>query len=397
MKFYNTATGKKEDFIPDSKKLGLYICGPTVYSDTHLGHAKSYVSFDILKRWLVHRGYEVKHVQNFTDVSDETAINSFKEGMDELSFTKKYETEFLDKMRLLSNIEATKYVRASDFVEKIAKETKKLLDLGEAYETEEGIFLRIKEEEHGMLLGVNLEQSLAEATSEVDSGPKESPHDTLLWGPPTYGGNVWEFAGLPAGRPGWHLECTLMSSTELEMPIDIHWGGVDLIYPHHETEIILANKIGLGNYCDFWMHNGLMEDADGKLSKSRGERITLEEVFKDCPPAALRFYLLSHHYRDFTPYSPEGLLEACQEGERLGVNAVDCMITNPTDPRDDMETAPLVSRFEEALDDDLDTPKALDVLRELDIIAGTRLENKENIGPISGMYSIFQRVLGVFS
>ena len=397
MKFYNTATGKKEDFIPNSKNLGLYICGPTVYSDTHLGHAKSYVSFDILKRWLVYRGYGVRHIQNFTDVSDETAINSSKEGMDELSFTKKYETEFLDKMRLLSNTDASKYTRASDFVEKIAKETKKLLDLGEAYQTEEGIFLRIKEEEHGMLLGVNLEESLAEATSEVDSGPKESPHDTLLWGPPIYGGNVWEFAGLPAGRPGWHLECTLMSSAELDMPIDIHWGGVDLIYPHHETEIILANKIGLGNYCDFWMHNGLMEDADGKLSKSRGERITLEEVFKDCPPAALRFYLLSHHYREFTPYSPEGLLEACQEGERLGVNAVDCMITNPTDPRDDEEIAPLVSRLEEALDDDLDTPKALDVLRELDIIAGTRLENKENIGPISGMYSIFQNVLGVFS
>ena len=397
MKFYNTATGKKEDFIPNSKNLGLYICGPTVYSDTHLGHAKSYVSFDILKRWLVYRGYGVRHIQNFTDVSDETAINSSKEGMDELSFTKKYETEFLDKMRLLSNTDASKYTRASDFVEKIAKETKKLLDLGEAYQTEEGIFLRIKEEEHGMLLGVNLEESLAEATSEVDSGPKESPHDTLLWGPPIYGGNVWEFAGLPAGRPGWHLECTLMSSSELDMPIDIHWGGVDLIYPHHETEIILANKIGLGNYCDFWMHNGLMEDADGKLSKSRGERITLEEVFKDCPPAALRFYLLSHHYREFTPYSPEGLLEACQEGERLGVNAVDCMITTPTDPRDDEEIAHLVSRLEEALDDDLDTPKALDVLRELDVIAGTRLENKENLGPISGMYSIFQNVLGVFS
>ena len=397
MKFYNTATGKKEDFIPNSKNLGLYICGPTVYSDTHLGHAKSYVSFDILKRWLVYRGYGVRHIQNFTDVSDETAINSSKEGMDELSFTKKYETEFLDKMRLLSNTDASKYTRASDFVEKIAKETKKLLDLGEAYQTEEGIFLRIKEEEHGMLLGVNLEESLAEATSEVDSGPKESPHDTLLWGPPIYGGNVWEFAGLPAGRPGWHLECTLMSSSELDMPIDIHWGGVDLIYPHHETEIILANKIGLGNYCDFWMHNGLMEDADGKLSKSRGERITLEEVFKDCPPAALRFYLLSHHYREFTPYSPEGLLEACQEGESLGVNAVDCMITTPTDPRDDEEIAHLVSRLEEALDDDLDTPKALDILRELDIIAGTRLENKENLGPISGMYSIFQNVLGVFS
>ena len=397
MRFFNTATGKKEDFVSASKNLGLYICGPTVYSDTHLGHAKSYVSFDVLKRWLGYRGYEVRHIQNFTDVSDETALGASKEGIDELEFTKKYEDEFLDKMKLLSNTPATKYTRASDFVKQIAEETKKLLDAGEAYQTDDGIFLRIKQEEHGKLLGANLEQSLAEGTSEVDSGPKDSPHDTLLWGPPLGGGNIWKFEGLPAGRPGWHLECTLMSSSELDLPIDIHWGGIDLIYPHHETEMILAEKVGLGNYCDFWMHNGLMEDAEGKLSKSRGERITLEEVFEDCPPAALRFYLLSHHYREFTPYSPDGLLAACQEGERLGVNAVDCMIVDPTDPINDEETAPLVSRFEEALDDDLDTPKALDVLRELDVIAGNRLKNKGNIAPISGMYSIFQCVLGVFS
>ena len=133
------------------------------------------------------------------------------------------------------------------------------------------------------------------------------------------------------------------------------------------------------------------------MSKSRGERITLGEVFEDCPPAALRFYLLNHHYRDFTPYSPDGLLEACQEGERLGINAVDCMIVEPTDPRDDIDTALLVSRFEEALDDDLDTPKALDVLRDLDIIATNRLKNKGNLAPVSGMYGMFQRVLGIFS
>ena len=397
MKFFNTATKQKEVFSSESKNLGLYICGPTVYSDTHLGHAKSYVSFDVLKRWLGYKGYEVNHIQNFTDVSDETALGASKSGIDELDFTRKYEKEFLDKMKLLSNIPATKYTRASDFVQQIAEETKKLWDNGEAYQTEEGIFLRIKQEEHGKLLGVNFEDSLAQSTSEVDSGPKKSPHDTLLWGPPLSGGKTWEFEGLPVGRPGWHLECTLMSSSELDLPIDIHWGGIDLIYPHHETEMILAEKIGLGNYCDFWMHNGLMEDAEGKLSKSRGERITLEEVFKDCPPAALRFYLLTHHYRDFTPYSPEGLLEACQEGERLGINAVDCMIVEPTNPNDDEEMALLVSKFEAALDDDLDTPKALDVLRELDVIAGERLKNKGDIGPISGMYSLFQCVLGVFS
>ena len=397
MKLFNTASGKKEDFSPDSNLLGLYICGPSVYSDTHFGHAKSYVSFDILKRWLGYKEYEVNHIQNFTDVSDETALGASQSGEDELDFTRKYEEEFLGKMKLLSNTPATKYTRASDFVQQIAEETKKLLDSGEAYRTEEGIFLRIKQEEHGKLLGVNLEESLVEGIDEVDSGPKKSPHDTLLWGPPLEGGRIWEFDCLPPGRPGWHLECTLMSSSELDLPIDIHWGGIDLIYPHHETEMILAEKIGLGNYCDFWMHNGLMEDAEGKLSKSRGERITLEEVFKDCPPPALRFYLLSYHYRDFTPYSPEGLLAACQEGERLGINAVDCMVTEPTDPRDDEETGPLVTKFEEALSDDLDTPKTLDVLRELDIIAGNRLKNDGDIGPISGMYSIFQCVLGVFS
>jgi cysteinyl-tRNA synthetase len=397
LKLFNTVSGQKELFHSESKELGLYICGPTVYSDTHLGHAKSYVSFDILKRWLGYHNYKVNHIQNFTDVSDETALESSKSNIDELTFTRKYEKEFLGKMKLLSNLPATKYTRASEFVEQIARETKKLLDKDEAYQTEEGIFLRIKQEDHGKLLGVNLEESLAQGTSEVDSGPKESPHDTLLWGPPIEGGKTWKFEGLSEGRPGWHLECTLMSSSELNLPIDIHWGGIDLIYPHHETEMILAEKIGLGNYCDFWMHNGLMEDAEGKLSKSRGERITLEEVFKDCPPAALRFYILNHHYREFTPYSPEGLLMACQEGERLGINAVDCMVVEPTNPNDDEEMAILVSKFEAALDDDLDTPKALDVLRELDVIAGNRLKNKGDISSISGMYSLFQCVLGVFS
>ena len=397
MKFFNTAKGEKETFHSDKKNIGLYICGPTVYSDTHLGHAKSYVSFDVLKRWLIYKGYEVTHIQNFTDVSDETALGASKEGVDEFTFTQKYEKEFLEKMSLLSNTPATKYTRASEFVHQIAQETKKLLDAGEAYQTNEGIFVRIKQEEHGKLLRVDLEDSLAEATSDVNSGPKESPHDTLLWGPPLDGGEIWQFDGLPPGRPGWHLECTIMSSSELELPIDIHWGGIDLIYPHHETEMILAEKIGLSSYCDFWMHNGLMEDADGKLSKSRGERITLGQVFEDCPPAALRFYLLSHHYREFTPYSPEGLLKACKEGERLGLNAVDCMVVDSSDPKKDDEIFPLLSIFFDLLDDDLDTPKALDVLRDLDKIASERLKSGENVSSLSGMYKIFQRVLGVFS
>ena len=192
MRFFNTASGIKEEFSKDSKKLGLYICGPTVYSETHLGHAKSYVSFDILKRWLTYKGYHVTHIQNFTDVSDETAEGALREGVDEFTFTQKYEKEFLDNMALLSNTYASKYTRASEFVVKIAEETKKLLESGEAYQTDKGVFVRINQDDHGKLLRVNLEESLAECTSDVDSGPKESPHDTLLWGPPLEGGNSWE-------------------------------------------------------------------------------------------------------------------------------------------------------------------------------------------------------------
>ena len=181
MRFFNTASGIKEEFSKDSKKLGLYICGPTVYSETHLGHAKSYVSFDILKRWLTYKGYHVTHIQNFTDVSDETAEGALREGVDEFTFTQKYEKEFLDNMALLSNTYASKYTRASEFVGKIAEETKKLLESGEAYQTDQGVFVRINQDDHGKLLRINLEESLAEGTSDVDSGPKESPHDTLLW------------------------------------------------------------------------------------------------------------------------------------------------------------------------------------------------------------------------
>ena len=164
----------------------------------------------LLKRWLIYRGYKVRHIQNFTDVSDETALGASKEEIDELEFTKKYEDEFLDKMKLLCNTSATKYTRASDFVQQIAEATKKLVDSNEVYQTEEGIFLKIKPEEHGKLLGVNLEESLAEKTSEVDSGPKVSPHDTLLWGPP-----------LQEVKSGKLKDCLQGSQVALRMHINV--------------------------------------------------------------------------------------------------------------------------------------------------------------------------------
>ena len=218
------------------------------------------------------------------------------------------------------------------------------------------------------------------------------------------GGRSWSPGGIPPGRPGWHLECTLMASRDPGLPLDIHFGGADLAYPHHESELLLADALGMGEYCRTWMHNGLMEDADGKLSKSRGERLTLATVFEECPPAALRFYLLQYHYRNFTPFSEAALKQACVEGEQLGWTAAEVLaMSGEGDSRGDTQlvngeqvTAALLAQFEASMDDNLDTPQAMAVLRELDALARERIDSGSEIGAVAALYRVFQRALGVF-
>ena len=404
MRLYNSATRRKERFQPVGDPVRLYACGPTVYAPAHLGHAKSYVAVDVLRRWLEYRGHAVRHAQNFTDIADETAQVAVRDAVDEAELTVRYETEFLVQMDALGNLRPHVLPRASEVAEEIGVLAARLLAEGSAYESEGGIWLSVDPGQHSALLGTEISAALCEPASAVDSGPKRGPFDFMLWGPPLSGGRSWSPGGIPPGRPGWHLECTLMASRDPGLPLDIHFGGADLAYPHHESELLLADALGMGEYCRTWMHNGLMEDADGKLSKSRGERLTLATVFEECPPAALRFYLLQYHYRDFTPFSEAALKQACAEGEQLGWTAAEVLTSDGEgDSRGDTQlvndeqvTAALLARVEANMDDNLDTPQAMAVLRELDALARERIDSGSEIGAVAALYRVFQRALGVF-
>jgi cysteinyl-tRNA synthetase len=329
----------------------------------------------------------------------------------EAELTARYETEFLAQMDALGNLRPHALPRASGIADEIGALAARLLADGRAYESKGGIWLSVTSEQHGALLGTKIEAALCEPANAVDPGPKRGPFDFMLWGPPLPGGRSWSPDGAPKGRPGWHLECTLMASRDPGLPLDIHFGGADLAYPHHESELLLADALDLGEYCRLWMHNGLMEDADGKLSKSREERLSLAAIFDDCPPAALRFYLLQYHYRDFTPFSETALKAACAEGEALGWTAAEVLTAGGSPDatardekphgasqmaRGDPATAALLARLEAAMDDDLGTPQAVAALRELDPLARERLDSDGELRAVAALYHIFQRALGVF-
>ena len=395
MKIYNTQSKNIEEFNPTRKNVGMYVCGPTVYSEAHLGHAKSYVAFDVLRRWIEYNKYEVTHVQNITDVSDETAQTALKLKTEEKEITEFYTEKFNVQMKALGNLEPHYLPKATDYVEEIADITKRFLKMEKAYETEEGVYLKVEPSSHGKLLGVELEDVIVEGTDIVDAGPKKSPHDFMLWGPEIEGGKTWNIEGLKPGRPGWHAECVMMASSILEMPLDIHCGGVDLIYPHHESEIIISEHTSEGEYCNFWVHNGLMEDAEGKLSKSGEQRLTLSEIFEKYGSLQMRFYLLGHHYRENTPFDIESFEKACREYSDLNSVAKKSMMYKETE----IESALLfdiLQKLEKSMNDDLNTPAVIDLIREVDRMVKERLENEGGMGQISSIYHIFKKTLGLF-
>ncbi len=371
---YNTMTKRKEPFRPRVEgHVGIYVCGPTVYSDAHLGHAKSAVSFDVLRRWLLFLGYRVRYVSNVTDVGhltddadqgeDKIQRRAKLERLEPMEVADKYFWRYFEDMAALNVLRPDITPRATGHIVEQIELTKELLRRGFAYERNGSVYFRAsKWPEYGKLSGRKLEDQVAGARVEVRE-EKEDPRDWALWKRAEPGHLMRWPSPWGEGFPGWHIECTVMSLKYLGDGFDIHGGGIDLQFPHHEAEIAQAEAAG-HEFARYWMHNNHVLLGGEKMAKSTGNFITLRELFERVEPLVVRFYLLQSHYRSVTDFTDEGLeaarrgyfrlLDAYREVRRRLKSAPE-----GSDPALDAATEHLRVAFREAMNDDLSTPEAL--------------------------------------
>ena len=362
MRLYSTLTGQTRDFIPaDGKHVKMYVCGVTPYSSTHVGHALSYVVFDVLRRYLEFQGYEVRHVQNFTDIDDKIIQRAQQQGIGVEELAERYIEDFFRTMDALNVTRAHVYPRATQEIPPIISSIRSLVDKGFAYPAGGDVFFRVnRSQDYGQLSHRTLDGMIAGARVEVDQY-KEHPMDFALWKGARPGEPAWDSPWGP-GRPGWHIECTAMSTTYLGQSLDIHGGGQDLIFPHHENEIAQSEAAtGSKPFSRYWVHNGLLQLGDDKMSKSLGNLISAEEALERHDPDCLRLYFLSSHYRSPLQFSDEG----CNAMERSAQRLRHALDREGGDGEPALIAKDYETRFLEAMDDDLNTPRALAALFDL--------------------------------
>lgn len=310
MKVYNTLTAEKEDFIPLNKdRVNMYVCGVTVYDSCHIGHARSAIVFDVIQRYLRYRGFNVTFVRNFTDIDDKIINRAKKEGIPWSEVARKYTEEFYIDMDSLGVARADIEPKATEHIKEMIEIVKELIDKGYAYERDGSVYFEVnKFPEYGKLSKRDKEDMMAGARVEVDERKKD-PMDFALWKASKEGEPFWE-SPWGKGRPGWHIECTAMSMKHLAESFDIHGGGADLIFPHHENEIAQSEAFTGKPFVRYWMHNGFITIDKEKMSKSLGNFFTIKEVTERYDPEVVRFFILSTHYRSPIEFSDEQLKEA---------------------------------------------------------------------------------------
>ncbi|MBR6331807.1 MAG: cysteine--tRNA ligase, partial [Dehalococcoidales bacterium] len=362
MKIYNTMSMQKEEFVPSGEYVTMYVCGITPQSEAHIGHAMSYINFDIIKRYLLFKGYKVKHIQNITDIEDKIINKANAMGITPEELVKKNTDSFWQDLESLNILKATEYPFATHEIPAIIDMIKGLVEKGYAYQTPNGVYYRVtKKDDYGKLAHRTLDQMLAGKRIEVDD-EKENPMDFVLWKATKPGEPSWESPWGP-GRPGWHIECSAMSLKYLGETIDIHGGGEDLIFPHHENEIAQSEAFtGVKPFVRFWLHNGLMQLGNDKMSKSIGNVISIKETLKQYTSDALRVFVLSSHYRSPLTYTAESM-EAAQKGaERLAQTAT---VQSAGTKASEIDLDAYRTRFTEAMDDDFNSSQALAALYDL--------------------------------
>lgn len=382
MRVYNTLGGRKENLITlNPHKVNMYVCGPTTYNYIHLGNARVPVVFDSLRRYLEYRGYEVSYIQNFTDVDDKIIKRAQEENDDPLLLGQRYINEYFNDADRLNIKRATVHPQVSQHIPDIIKAVSGLIAKGHAYEVDGDVYFRVRSfPDYGKLSGRDSEEMLAGARVEVDER-KDDPADFALWKAAKPGEPYWDSPWGP-GRPGWHIECSVMATRYLGNSIDIHGGGSDLIFPHHENEIAQAEALTGQTFARYWMHNGFITVNKEKMSKSLGNFFLLRDILAKFPADVVRFYLIATHYRSPLDFDDGKLEEARKALGRLKNTLL--LADEFLQPVQGSENAAvpeeagkmlanLENQFIEALDDDFNTALAIGHLFELSRLINSQI------------------------
>ena len=372
MKILNTLTRRKEEFVPINEgKVGIYVCGPTVYDYIHIGNARPMIVFDTLRRYLDYKRYDVNYVSNFTDVDDKIIKRANEEGVDASVISERYIAEVKKDMAALNVREATTHPKATEEIPDMIEMVKTLIEKGYAYEVNGTVYFRTRKfKDYGKLSKKNIDDLRSGNRDLLVSGvdEKEDPLDLVLWKPKKEGEPSWP-SPWGDGRPGWHLECSVMSKKYIGDVIDIHAGGEDLVFPHHENEIAQSEAAKGTEFARYWMHNGFLKINNEKMSKSLGNFFTVREIAEKYPLQVIRFFMLSAHYRSPLNFSAD-LVEASKNGLERILTAVDRLKSiSGTEGEVDKAVADemdaFVKKYEAAMDDDLNTADAISVIFEL--------------------------------
>lgn len=384
MKIFNTMTRRKEEFIPlDKNEVKIYACGPTVYNYIHIGNARPLCVFDVLRRYLEYRGYNVRFVQNFTDVDDKIIKRANEEGLSFEEVSKKYIKEFWTDAHGLNFKDATVHPKATENIDEIINIIKTLEEKGYAYAVDGDVYYRtLKFKDYGKLSHQPIEDLQSGARIAIGE-KKENPLDFALWKAAKEGEPYWD-SPWGKGRPGWHIECSAMNKRYLGDSIDIHCGGKDLVFPHHENEIAQSEAANDAPFAKYWMHNGYINVDNVKMSKSLGNFKTVREIANVYGYEVIRYFLISSHYRSPINYSID-IIEQCQSAlDRLYTcrESLDFAIKNTkSDIDDDEEILKLIAsakdEFIKAMDDDLNTADGIAAVFNLVSTINTEIINKE--------------------
>ncbi|MGH2620765.1 MAG: cysteine--tRNA ligase, partial [Anaerolineales bacterium] len=391
LKLYNTLTREIQEFAPQGSQIGIYVCGITPYDTTHLGHAFTYSVADILIRYLTYQGRAVRYVQNVTDVDDDLLRVAGERQEDWRQMGDRWTSNYIEDMAALNVRPPDVLPRATDVIPQIIESVEQLLQAGVAYAADGGVYFDLEAwPAYGGLSKLAPEQMLPianERGNRPDDPHKRRALDFVLWQPQAPGEPAWDSPWGP-GRPGWHIECSTMASQYIGQTVDLHAGGEDLIFPHHESEIAQTETLTGQPFVGHWLHVAPVRHLGEKMSKSLGNLVMMRGLLERWSPDAIRFYLACHHYRDSWTYDAEALHDAAREAQALAAAAA---LTSAKG--ESLSVEELTSEFAQAIEQDLNTPAAIDVLRKM---AGSIVAASKQGGAVAVAQDALRTLCGVF-